>query len=151
MATTPTPAVDSPPPATSTPEPTPTTRLAYTRHATVGDNDDRIVNLAWYNFLKVMLVIGGIATLLGILFGGFQWGRATAVPVLSPSVVTPVVPPPAPVVAPVVVPPPKVEIINRIEVVAPPSPPAPVVREQTDAERRNEMLKERLRSRYHLQ
>src|SRR3989338_1395621 len=88
MPTTPGPAATTPP-ATSarrgvrTPRPRPVVRVAYTRHATAGNGDDRIVHpivvwLAWG---------GGVALLAGILLGGFQWGRASAPPtsvVLAP-------------------------------------------------------------------
>lgn len=134
----------------------PPARLAYTRHATVGDSDDRIVNPAWYRFLLIMLGIGGAATLCWILYGGVQWGRATA-PVsagsLAPITVvapTPTATPPAQplVIQPVVVQP----------VVIQPPPPAreeaqqpPSTRQLIDAEQRNEALKERLRRRYGIQ
>ena len=125
---------------------TPPVRLAYTRHATAGDGDDRIVNPAWYRFLLIMLGVGGVAALLWIIYGGFQWGRATTsrMPISTPVVTVPSTPTPAPqVIQPVVVQP---------VVIQPPAPspeqvPTPTI---SDAERRNEALKERLRSRYQI-
>lgn len=80
MATTPTPAPVAParpapaPPAPAparrraTPRATPPIRVAYTRHATVGDDsDDRILNPAWDQFKTVMALVGGI--LFFLVFG----------------------------------------------------------------------------------
>lgn len=121
----------------------PPTRLAYTRHATAGDDDDRIINAAWYKFLLTMLWIGGIGTLLWILFGGFQWGRATVpvVPIAAP------VAAPSPTSVPVATPP--QVVVVQVPVPQPTQVETP--RLLTDAERRNEALKERLRRRYGIQ
>ncbi|OGN07616.1 MAG: hypothetical protein A2750_04375 [Candidatus Yanofskybacteria bacterium RIFCSPHIGHO2_01_FULL_45_42] len=63
------PARTAPPPA----------RLTYTRHATAGDSDDdRIISNSLMTFFKIIAWGGGIAILAWILFGGIQWGRATA-------------------------------------------------------------------------
>lgn len=86
MPTTPTPApaapVTAPAPATPTlatlsptrrrtTRPAPPARVVYTRHATAGEDDDRIVNPAWYKFLKIMLVIGGV--LFFLVFGAVMF------------------------------------------------------------------------------
>lgn len=89
MATTPTPALMAPAiptlaPVTLSPTRRQTTRIApparmvYARHATAGDKDDQIVSHALNLFYKIMAWGGGIAVLAWILFGGFNWGRATA-------------------------------------------------------------------------
>lgn len=87
----PTPTTPVPVPTTSTiPTPTvvtstrrraarvvPSTRVAYTRHATAGgDKDDRIIAHALNVFYKIMVWGGGIAIFGWTLFGGFNWGRA---------------------------------------------------------------------------
>lgn len=84
--------------------PPPQARVAYTRHATAGDGDDRIVNPAWYQFLKIMLGFGGVAILFWILFGGIQWGKATTPAPLVTSTSS-VAPSPSAVPVPVAVPP----------------------------------------------
>ena len=128
----------------------PPTRVAYTRYASVGHGDDRIVPpiivwLAW---------IGGVAMIGWIFFGGFRAGQATMTPVVIPSAPVPIVATPPVsqpvVVAPVVVTPPAP--IIRVEMISPSLPlPPSATREITDAERRNEALKERLRRRYGIQ
>lgn len=99
-----------PTPATGTPAAPTRTRAArtpgrvtYSRHATCGTNDDRIVNPAWYKFLIVMLYIGGIAVLGWLVYGSFQAGASTRPAQAQPRVVIerPVqpqqpAPPPAP-------------------------------------------------------
>jgi len=49
----------------------PPARMVYTRHATAGDSDDRIVNPAWDKFRTVMVWVGGILFLL--VFGGLMF------------------------------------------------------------------------------
>ena len=73
----------SPPARRRTARPTPPTRVTYTRYATAGNNDDRIVNPAWFRFLIVTLCVGGVAVLGWRIFGGFQLGRATVSPAVS--------------------------------------------------------------------
>lgn len=147
---------------------TPPARLAYTRHATAGDGDDRIVNPAWYRFLLIMLGIGGAATLFWILYGGVQWGKATAsvstgssapitvvaptpaaTPPVQPQVIQPMVVQPV-VIPPVVIQPQVIQTPAATGVDSPP-PLLPSPRQLTDAEQRNEALKERLRARYGIQ
>lgn len=111
---------------------TPPVRVAYTRHATAGSGDDRIV----HPIVVVLAWAGGIALLCWVLFGGFQWGRATS---LSGGGTTPSAP--------------QVIVVPQSQPVTPPSvttqPSQRVELPQlTDAERRNEALKERLRRRY---
>lgn len=84
----------------------PPTRVAYTRHATAGDSDDRIVNPVWYKFLVVMVGVGGGAVLLLILLGGlmlgllggFFSGRAATASQPPAPIAAPASPPPAPIV-----------------------------------------------------
>jgi len=98
---TPTP---TPPPASTPPAPAPSpvirrwrtaahtappARIAYTRHATAGDRDDRIVNLYRYRFMFLMTYVGGVAILVLFLFGGIQWGRAMATSPTVPAVSAP--------------------------------------------------------------
>lgn len=87
----------------------PPARLTYTRHATAGVSDDRIIANALNLFYKIMVCVGGVAILIWILFGGFKLGRATAsvgsdssptvvyqpspVPILAPPMVQPAPPP----------------------------------------------------------
>ena len=71
-------ATPRPAPATRAARPTPPVRMAYTRHATAGSADDRVLNPVFAKFLIGMLWFGGIAILGWILFGGFKLGRATA-------------------------------------------------------------------------
>lgn len=108
MATTPTPAPSAPatPASTSaTLSPTrrqtariaPPARMVYTRHATAGDKDDRIISQTLNVFYKIMAWGGGIAILIWILFGGIQWGRATAPAGSMPASQVIYVPNPAPV------------------------------------------------------
>lgn len=66
------------PPTPTPPTAAPPVRVAYTRYATAGDRDDRITSHALDIFYKVMAWAGGVAILGWVLFGGFQWGRATA-------------------------------------------------------------------------
>lgn len=56
----------------------PPARVAYTRHATPGNNDDRVTANALVVFYKIMAWAGGVAILVWILFGGFQLGKASA-------------------------------------------------------------------------
>lgn len=146
----------------------PPTRVAYTRHATADDSDDRIINGGWHRFLIAMLYIGGGAVLFLILLGGFQWGKSSATSVSTPSVTVPVI---APVIAPATPTPPatptqvvtttpapptikvevavapiKVETVPLAPAVSSPTKDKPA--EVSDAEQRNEALKERLRKRY---
>lgn len=141
------------------------TRVSYTRHATAGSDDDRIVAQALVNFWKIMAWAGGIALLCWIFFGGFQRGKASvptsvvpvpAVATMSPTPVPVAVatPPPAPAQPQVVV----IPVPQPVQqVVFPPSAPAMnqtsqiEARPLSDAERRNEALKERLRRRYGIQ
>lgn len=148
----------------------PPARLAYTRYATAGADDDQIRAKALVDFWKIMTVFGGVA-ILWILFSTGQCvGRQQSVPSTSmtpsapviasptPSVPVPVATPsaPAPVQPQIIV----VPVPQPVQQVAfPPATPAPVtmqppqveVRPLTDAERRNEALKERLRQRYGIQ
>ena len=80
----------------------PPARMAYTRHATAGNSDDRIIASALSVFYKIMAWGGGIAILIWILFGGFKWGRATTPVgvVSSPMVVERIIERPAPAPAP---------------------------------------------------
>ena len=146
--------------ATQCTEPPPT-RLPYTRHATTGDSDDRIVNPVWYKVLVIMFGVGGVLALLAILFGGFQLGKAsvptygvsapmmTSSPAPTPTITPPVQPPQViqpMVVQPVVIPPVIVQIPTPAEPAERSAPP-----ELSDAEQRNEALKDRLRRRYGIQ
>src|SRR3989338_6282360 len=87
----------------------PPARMTYTRHATAGDSDDRIIAHDLNVFYKIMTWVGWIAILIWILFGGIQWGRATAPAgvISAPAVIERVIerPVPAPVVQPPVSPP----------------------------------------------
>ena len=150
--TTPTAPVATPP---ATPTPTrqtmgtripPPIRVAYTRHATAGDNDDRIVNPAWYRFLIIMLLVGGPAILFWIFFGGFQMGRAT----VTTAPVTIASPAPAPVhtPAPVAIPPAPTPAATPAPIKMVVETPPPLAGKLSDAEQRNEALKERLRKRH---
>ncbi len=143
---TPPPAVPLPPTPTATVPPA--SYVAYTRHAVVGHGSDRIVHpvvvrLAW---------IGGIALLGWLFYGGVRIGQATMpfAPVVTTPASSVTLPASQPVVvAPVVVTSPAAPVI-RVEIPPSPSPTpsSPASRELTDAERRNEALKERLRRRY---
>lgn len=127
MATTPTPAPIAPATPASisaTLSPTrrrtariaPPARMVYTRHATAGDDDDRIISHVLNVFYKIMAWGGGIAILIWILFGGIQWGRATA---STGSTVAPeqviYVPAPVPAVQPVLAQPPAPHWSSREE------------------------------------
>ncbi|OGN02266.1 MAG: hypothetical protein A2655_04710 [Candidatus Yanofskybacteria bacterium RIFCSPHIGHO2_01_FULL_43_42] len=92
-------------PVTRRPRPArtvPPARMAYVRHATAGDSDDRIIANALSVFYKVMAWAGGVAILILILFGGFKLGRATAPSSNSsaPTNVNQPAPTPAPAPAP---------------------------------------------------
>ena len=50
--------------------------------------DEDLINHAWYRFLRIMLVLGGTALLLWLLYGGFRLGRWT-VPASQPAVAAP--------------------------------------------------------------
>ena len=149
--------------ATRTPAvPSAAGRLEYRRRATAGDEPDLIRSAALVNFWKVMTVLGGIAILWVIVSTSYCAGKGPVTPTaVAPPVVTYQ---PAPVVAPVATPPapaPQVIVIPAPQpvqqVVYPPEPPAvnqpPEIetRPPTDAERRNEALKERLRRRYRIE
>ncbi len=104
----------------------PRPRLAYTRYATAGDGDDRIVNPIWYKVLLAMFGIGGVLTLLAILLGGVWLGKSTSAGVSPPttsmsSVVAPPPSVPVAVVPPAPAPPPQVVVIQVPQASAPPS------------------------------
>lgn len=168
MATTTTPVPVATPPTPATIRRTRTTAtgcVTYRREAEVPGGKDAIVNSAWYRFLKIMLGVGGVAVLILIVFVTV-WITNRDSKVVSPiSSATPLssshstpttVSAPVPastVTAPVVAmptPPIKVEVVvNPIKVtVVTPSAPN---RHLSDAERRNEALKERLRRRYRIE
>lgn len=110
-------------------------RVAYTRHATAGSGDDRIV----HPIVVVLAWAGGVALLCWVLFGGFQWGRAKS---SSGGVSSVVVTSPAPQVIVVSQPPVTPSVTNQL---------LPPQQSLTDAEQRNEALKEKLRRRYGIQ
>lgn len=167
------PSVVATPPAAATQQPSPPTpavttyaalnppaptRVPYTRHATAGPDDDRIVAQALVTFWKIMAWSGGIALLCWILLGGFQWGKASVPVSVVPATLTATPPTSVPVPAPtqpqiIVVPVPQ----PVQQVVFPPSapftnqPPQVEIQPISDAEQRNEALKERLRHRYGIQ
>ncbi|OGN09505.1 MAG: hypothetical protein A3C61_01330 [Candidatus Yanofskybacteria bacterium RIFCSPHIGHO2_02_FULL_39_10] len=166
--TTPAPVAIPPTPAT-TPRRTRTAPatgcVTYRRDAEVPGGKDKIVNSAWYRFLKIMLGVGGVAVLILIVFVTAWIVNRDSKVVSSTSSATPLssshstpatalAPVPASTVtAPVVAtptPPIKVEVVvNPIKVtVVTPSAPT---RHLSDAERRNEALKERLRRRYKIE
>lgn len=170
------PSVVATPPATATQQPSPPTptvttyaplnppaptRVPYTRHATPGKDDDQIRATALVNFWKTMTVLGSLAILWILISTSYCVGHHRGV---TPVVVTPppaveTAPPPAKEMA---IPPapaqPQVIVVPVPQpvqqVVFPPSAPAtnqtPQVetRPLSDAEQRNEALKERLRLQY---
>lgn len=77
------------PPTHPTP-PTPTLALVSApilpTPTAVGDRDDRITSHALATFYKIMAWAGGVAILGWVLFGGFQWGRATT-PTSAPTII----------------------------------------------------------------
>lgn len=111
----------------------PAARLAYTRHATAGNSDDRINSQALVTFWKVMTVLGGVAILWILVSTSHCVGRQGGV--MSPTSVTPpssasvyssLPPAPVPVAIPsIVFPPARVEITNKIEVMPEQNIPAP--------------------------
>ena len=79
----------------------PPARIAYTRYATAGERDDRIVSSTLATVYKVMAWVGGTAVIILILFGGFQWGKSAiqsaSPPALAVTQLTPLAAqPPAP-------------------------------------------------------
>lgn len=93
----------------------PPARMAYVRHATAGDSDDRIVNPAWDTFKTAMVWIGGALFLLvfgGLMFtvgviGAYRSHPSTGVSTPTPQVISQQpAPTPAPVVQPTPVRPP---------------------------------------------
>ena len=58
------------------PRPAPPTRVAYTQHATPGDDDDLIRSSALVRFWKIMAWAGGIAILGWVLYAGYAWGSS---------------------------------------------------------------------------
>lgn len=110
-----------------TAHPVPSARMAYTRHATAGDQDDRIIANALDVFYKFMAIGGGVAILAWILFGGFNWGRATAPTSSTPTASKP-----------------QVVYVSPAVPVAQPAPP-PSQRELTPEERAEQYKEERRR------
>lgn len=108
---TPAPAPASPTtlsPVTRRPRPArtaPPARVMYTRHATAGDSDDRIIAHSLKVFYKIMAWVGGILFLL--VFGGLMFtcgviGAYRSHPSVGVSIPTPQDQQPAPASAPVV-------------------------------------------------
>jgi len=146
----------------------PPIRVAYTRHATAGPDNDLIRAKALVNFWKFMTVAGGIAILWVIISTSYCAGHqgstsspgvavtttSTPVPIsvatpLTPQVVQPMVIQPVVVQSPAMSAPPVVKMGMQSSPLAEPTVQSPLTpRPLTDAERRNEALKASLRRRY---
>ena len=139
------------------------------------DREEVLIDSAWHRFLLVMLGLGGTAVLAWLVWMGYAWGSSgcyTCIQNTPTATITPSAVPmashsaPAPMSQPVPTQPPVIQLpvvqmqappvqVVKIEVrplsALPVVPIAPIsygLGITTDAERRNEALKERLRRRY---